>query len=133
MGAFFVYYCTQNRPPRRAGDGRGCEPGLFAATEGRGGVCVEPDNAAFLLADEGAASCMAQGQIVGEGEGLSFVPRGDGQCTIPLTVDGDTLTFGDGGAACSFYCGGELDLAGRSVRRTDSLEPLVDVAGDPLC
>ena len=109
------------------------EPGMFAAAQGRGGVCVEPDNAAFLLADEGPASCMAQGQIVTEGEGLSFVPRGDAQCAIPLTLEGDTLTFGDGGEACAFYCGGGLELAGRSARRTDSLEPLTDIAGEALC
>ena len=114
-------------------DERVIEPGLFAAVAGEGGVCIEPDNAGFVFTAEDGRNCMAQGQFANDSEGMIFVPRGDGQCKIPVTVDGDTLTFGDGGNACSFYCASDLELAGRSARRTDSLEPITDAAGDLVC
>lgn len=100
-----------------------------------GGLCVGKDgSAAFILYGENGANCMAQGRVVKDDDGLAFTPRGDQACRIPIARDGDNLRFGDGGAACSYYCGGGTELTGRTARRNEATaDPLKDGAGDPIC
>lgn len=102
----------------------------------RGGLCVaDSGQAAFVVyGHEGDANCMAQGEVVASNGETVFAPKGDVQCRIPLTIAGDSITFGDGGAACTYYCGGDVTMSGKSVARSDATRgALVDVAGDPLC
>lgn len=108
--------------------------GQFLADEGRGGMCVGSEgDAAFILYGEGDANCLAEGTITANDEGATFTPLGDKTCTVGLQIDGDRITFADGGGSCSYYCGGDASLAERTVSRSESAEPLTDIAGDPLC
>lgn len=119
-------------PQRRAAD---LDPGLFAEADGRSGLCIDNDgDAAFVLYGEGQANCMAEGTLeAGEDGGILFLPRGDTHCRFPLAQDGDTLTFGEGEGTCAYYCGGDTALAGRRVKRSASMAPLADGAGERLC
>lgn len=116
-------------------------PAAFGLGEGqweagtRSGLCsARGADAAFILYAEDDSNCMAQGRI-GEVEGdLVFVPQGDEQCQIPLAREGDTLTFGDGGEACRYYCGGTAEYVGMELTRaSDPSYELVDAAGDSIC
>ncbi|WP_265571219.1 hypothetical protein [Sphingomicrobium nitratireducens] len=113
----------------------GLGPGLWT-DETRGGLCVdEGGEAAFILyAETGNANCMAEGRIEVDGEGMTFLPRGDEQCRIPILAEGETLRFGDSGEACAYYCGSDVELGGQTVMRSEARPgTLTDVAGDPLC
>ena len=97
-------------------------------------MCVGSEgDAAFILYGDGDANCLAEGAIAEEDGGVVFTPRGDRTCTIGLQNDGDRVTFADGGDNCSYYCGGDASLTGKTVQRSESTEPLTDIAGDPLC
>ncbi|MBW0145520.1 hypothetical protein [Sphingomicrobium clamense] len=109
------------------------EPGIYAAGE-RGGLCVAAGGAAaFVIYGEDDANCMAQGGLSGEGDALTFKPRGDTQCEIPIRMEGERLVFGEPPAACAYYCGGDVDLSGRELVRSDEAAPLTDVAGEEIC
>ncbi len=101
----------------------------------RDGLCVGEDGAAALIAyAESGANCMAEGTVErGEG-GMALVPRGDENCRIPFTVDRESVRFGAMPDACTYYCGGDATLNGKSFRRSAASDrSLEDVAGDPLC
>lgn len=125
-----------------AGEGTQEDAASFALEAGqweegeRSGLCVQADGrAAFVLYAEGGTNCMAEGRIGETEEGeLGFVPRGDEECRIPIEREGDTLRFGNGGAACAYYCGGEAEYAGRSLTLQDGSDrELLDAGGEAIC
>ena len=82
---------------------------------------------------EGDVNCSASGRIEIRGDQLALVPRGEGDCRIPLTIGGNTVRIGELPAACAYYCGPGVTMAGKSYNRADMGAAAVDVAGDPLC
>ncbi len=110
--------------------------GTFAG-EGRDRLCLTGEPGAYrggLIAyGEGNTNCSASGVIETQGGKLALVPRGEGDCRMPLTVDGNTVRVGQVPAACSYYCGPGALLAGKSFNRADMGAKAVDLAGDPLC
>jgi hypothetical protein len=81
----------------------------------------------------GDTNCSASGRVVTEGGRLVLVPRGEGDCRIPLEIQGDSVRIGRPPAACSYYCGPGAEMAGRTFNRADASQKAVDFAGDPLC
>jgi hypothetical protein len=116
------------------------EPTLVTGTfagEGRDRLCLagEPGNyrGGLIAYGEGDVNCSASGRIEIRGNQLALVPRGEGDCRIPLTIGGNTVRIGELPAACSYYCGPGVTMAGKSYNRADMGAAAVDVAGDPLC
>ena len=102
----------------------------------KSGLCAAADgSAAFFIDSDSGANCMAQGTVEqGEEGALVFVPRGDNRCRIPIEDRGQSIVLGDGGEACSYYCGGDARYAGRElVRNWEPTRELTDGAGDPIC
>lgn len=127
----FLAACASE--PASEQDDAGLADGIWLAGE-RSGFCSAEDSAALIFFDDDGSNCMAEGRVETVDGGLAFLPRGDRECRIPISEDGDTLTFGDGGEACSYYCGGTATLAGQTVRRSSATNGrLDDIAGDPLC
>mgnify|MGYP003579961820 CR=1 FL=1 len=111
-------------------------PGTFAG-EGRDRLCIagEPGNyrGGLIAYGAGDANCSASGRIeAGEGQ-LALVPRGEGDCRIPLSVEGNVVRIGKVPAACSYYCGPGPALEGKASNPSDMEAKAVDLAGDPLC
>lgn len=132
--ALLLASCSEVAPDADAPPEGVLETGLWTGGE-RDGLCVAADGkAAFIRYGESDANCMAQGTIEADGEGMAFVPRGDDECRISLSQDGDVLTLRSGDDSCSYYCGGNASFEGEGFRRSDG-DPseLRDVAGDPLC
>ena len=110
--------------------------GTFAG-EGRDRLCVAGEAGAYsagLIAyGTGDANCSASGALEPAGEGWVLVPRGEGDCRIPLQIEGNTVRVGEPPAACSYYCGPGASLAGKTFNRSDTGAKAADLAGDPLC
>ena len=110
--------------------------GTFAG-EGRDRLCIAGKPGAYragLIAyGEGNANCSAAGRLKQSGAKWVLVPRGEGDCRIPLEVDGNSARIGQPPAACSYYCGPGASLAGKSYNRADMGAKATDFAGDPLC
>ena len=116
------------------------EPTLTAGTyagQGRERLCIagEPGNyrGGLIAFGEGDVNCSASGRIEGEANTFALVPRGEGPCRIPLTIEGNTVRIGEVPAACSYYCGPGASMAGKAYNRVDMGAKAVDLAGDPLC
>ena len=116
------------------------EPSLTTGTfagDGRDRLCLagEPGNyrAGLITFGEGDANCSASGRIEIQGGQLALVPRGEGDCRIPLEIEGNVVRIGQVPAACSYYCGPGAAMAGKAYNRTDMSATAVDLAGDPLC
>lgn len=116
------------------------EPSLTTGTfagEGRDRLCIagEPGNyrAGLIAYGEGDVNCSATGRVEAQGEGIALVPRGEGECRIPLAVDGDVVRIGQVPASCSYYCGPGATMAGKSYSRAEVGSQVADLAGDPLC
>ena len=62
-----------------------------------------------------------------------LVPKGEGDCRIPLVIEGNSVSVGRLPAACSYYCGPDATMAGKTYNRADTGAHAVDLAGDPLC
>jgi hypothetical protein len=110
--------------------------GTFAG-EGRDRLCLagEPGNyrGGLIAFGEGDANCTASGRIEVQGGKVALVPRGEGACRIPLTIEGNVVRIGDLPAACAYYCGPGAAMAGTTFRRADMGAKAVDLAGDALC
>ena len=110
--------------------------GTFAG-EGRDRLCIAGDPGAYragLIAyGEGNANCSAAGRLEQSGATWVLVPQGEGDCRIPLEVDGNIARIGPPPAACSYYCGPGASLAGKAYNRADMGAKATDFAGDPLC
>ena len=110
--------------------------GTFAG-EGRDRLCLagDPGNyhgglIAFGASDE---NCSASGKIDIQGDQLALVPSGEGDCRIPLTVEGNVVQVGEVPASCSYYCGPGATLAGKRYNRSAMGAAVTDLAGDALC
>ena len=110
--------------------------GTFAG-EGRDRLCLagEPGNyrGGLIAFGTGDVNCSASGRIETADGGLALVPRGEGGCRIPLTVEGNVVRIGEVPAACSYYCGPGASMAGKAFNRADMGAAVTDLAGDPLC
>lgn len=123
--------CSQGQEPASS-----IATGTFAG-EGRSRLCIAGEagnyRAGLIAYGKGDANCSASGRIEVQGNQLTLIPRGEGSCQIPLIVEGDTVRLGDMPASCSYYCGPEAAMAGRSFKRADTGAGAVDLGGDPLC
>lgn len=116
------------------------EPSLTTGTfagEGRDRLCLagEPGSyrGGFIAFGEGDVNCSASGRIEIQGNQVALVPRGEGNCRIPLIIEGNIVRIGQVPDACSYYCGPGATMAGKSYNRADMGATAVDLAGDPLC
>ena len=116
------------------------EPSLTTGTfagSGRDRLCIagEPGNyrAGLIAFGEGDVNCSASGRIESQGGKLALVPRGEGPCRIPLTIEGNIVRIGEVAAACSYYCGPGAAMAGKTYSKANMGAAAVDLAGDPLC
>ncbi|MDQ3074160.1 MAG: hypothetical protein M3Q88_00910 [Pseudomonadota bacterium] len=121
----------------------GLATGLFAG-EGRDALCIVgvpgEQRAGFIVYGEGNVNCSARGTIAVNGNDFILVPSGEGDCRIPLQIGRASVVIGHQAAGCDYYCGpavrfgekkfGRVDRSNAAAARTN---PMVDVAGDPLC
>ncbi len=123
--------CSQGQEPATS-----IVTGTFAG-EGRDRLCIagEPGNyrggLVIYAADD--VNCSASGKVETANGTTALVPRGEGECRIPLAIDASAVRIGDVPAACSYYCGPGAVMAGKSFNRTDAGDNAADLAGDPLC
>ena len=123
--------CSQGQEPAPT-----IATGTFAG-EGRDRLCIagEPGSyrAGLITYAAGDVNCSASGKVETASGTLALVPRGEGDCRISLTIEGNTVRIGEVPAACSYYCGPDATMAGKSFNRSDAGGATVDLAGDPLC
>ena len=107
------------------------------AGEGRDRLCIAGEPGAYragLIAyGAGDMNCSASGSLEGSAANWTLIPRGEGECRIPLSIEGNAVRVGDVPAACSYYCGPGATLSGKGFNRSDMGAKAVDLAGDPLC
>src|SRR5262249_49848399 len=112
------------------------QTGTFAGV-GRDRLCIAGEVGAYragLIAyGQGDVNCSASGKLEGAAGNWTLVPRGEGDCRIPLVVDGNGVRIGEVPANCSYYCGPGATLAGKRFNRAERATKAVDLAGDPLC
>jgi hypothetical protein len=110
--------------------------GTFAG-QGRDRLCIagEPGKyrAGLTAYGEGNVNCSASGRLEHREDGWALVPRGEGDCRIPVAIDGKVVRIGQVLAACAYYCGPGAAMAGKSFSQADMDAKAVDLAGDPLC
>ena len=110
--------------------------GTFAG-EGRDRLCIAGEagsyRAGLVAFAAGDSNCSASGRIDEKDGQLALVPRGEGACRIPLSIEGNMVRIGQVPAACSYYCGPAASLNGKSFSRADMGTTAADLAGDPLC
>ena len=116
------------------------QPQLAAGTfagEGRDRLCIAKEPGAYragLIAyGDGDMNCSASGRLEQADGQWTLVPRGEGECRIPLQIEGNSVRIGQPPAACDYYCGPGAKLAGKAYNRSDMGAKAVDLAGDPLC
>jgi hypothetical protein len=123
--------CSQGQEPTPS-----IATGTFAG-EGRDRLCLagEPGNyrAGLITFGSGDINCSAAGRIAIEKGQIALIPRGEANCRISLTVQGNAIRIGEVPAACSYYCGPGAKMAGKSFNRAEPAARAVDLAGDPLC
>ena len=137
--AFLLSACGSSEDPAKEQPGpapSAIQQGLTSfAGKGRDRLCLDESarRVAFITYGEGDANCTVQGAVQGANGTATIVPDGDSTCRIDLTTSGDMVRLGAVTAACAYYCGPTSSFAGAEFRRTNRLEPVTDVAGDPLC
>ena len=116
------------------------EPSLTTGTfagDGRDRLCIAGEagsyRAGLIAYGEGDVNCSASGRIESQDGKLALVPRGEGSCRIPLSIEGNAVRIGEVPAACSYYCGPGAAMAGKTYNKADMGAAAVDLAGDPLC
>ncbi len=123
--------CSQEQAPAPS-----LVTGTFAG-EARDRLCIAGEagsyRAGLITFAAGNTNCTASGRIDVQGGQVTLIPRGEGSCRIALAIEGDTVRIGEVPAACSYYCGPDATMAGRSFNRADAKAIAVDLAGDPLC
>ena len=114
----------------------GMTTGAFAG-EGRDRLCIAGEasamRAGLIAYGQGNANCSAAGNLQQAGADWVLVPKGEGDCRIPIHIDGNTVRIGQPPAACSYYCGPEATMVGKAFNRANMGAKAVDLAGDPLC
>lgn len=107
------------------------------AGERRDRLCIAGEagnlRAGLIAYGPGDANCSAAGPLEQAGAGWALVPKGEGECRIPLQIDGNVVRIGQPPAACAYYCGPGADMEGKIYNRADVGAKAVDLAGDPLC
>jgi hypothetical protein len=107
------------------------------AGQGRDRLCIAGEagnyRGGLIVFGQGDTNCSASGRVSVEGDQYVLVPRGEGDCRIPLEIQGNVARIGRPPAACAYYCGPGADMAGRTYNRSDMGAKAVDLAGDPLC
>ena len=110
--------------------------GTFAG-DGRDRLCIEGEpgeyRAGLIAYTAVDTNCSAAGRLESTGAGWVLVPKGEGECRIPIEFQGNTVHIGQPQAACSYYCGPGASMAGKSFNRADMGANAVDLAGDALC
>jgi hypothetical protein len=106
---------------------------LHYAGEGRDRLCISGKRAGFIIYGRGDSNCAATGRIARGPTVASFIPAGDEDCKIPLSFNGNRVSFGPGQPSCAYYCGPGAAFAGKSFQANAAASPAVDFAGDPLC
>ena len=105
--------------------------------EGRDRLCIAGEagnyRGGLIAFGAGEVNCSASGKIESENGQISLLPRGEGGCRIPISIEGDTARIGEIPAACSYYCGPGASMAGKSFNRSGAGATATDLAGDPLC
>jgi hypothetical protein len=128
--ALLLAACSQS------GENPSVPTGTYAG-QGRDRLCIvgEAGNyrAGLIAFGAGDTNCSASGRVVAEGGQFVLVPRGEGECRIPLEINGKVVKVGQPPAACSYYCGPGANMAGRTYNRADMGAKALDLAGDPLC
>jgi len=116
------------------------EPSLTTGTfagPGRDRLCIagEPGNyrGGLIAYGPGDVNCSASGRVEAQDGQYALIPRGEGDCRIPLTIDANVVRIGTVPGSCSYYCAPGATLAGKAYNRTDMGAKAVDLAGDPLC
>ena len=118
--------------------------GVFAGEGSGDRLCIagEPGNyrGGLIIFGKGDVNCSATGRLEVKAANIALVPRGEGDCRIPLSIEGGVVRIGQVPAACSYYCGpgvmlagNAFPLAGKAQTRDGSPATAVDLAGDPLC
>ena len=122
--------------------------GVFAGEGSGDRLCIagEPGNYRGGLIifgqgiGQGNVNCSATGRVEVTAGNISLVPRGEGDCRIPLLIENGVIRIGEVPAACSYYCGpgaklpgNAFPLSGQAQTRDGSPATAVDLAGDPLC
>jgi hypothetical protein len=112
------------------------QTGTFAG-RGRDRLCIAGESGALraglIVYGEGQTNCSASGALQPSGQGWLLIPKGEGDCRIPLDIAGNTVRIGQPPSACAYYCGPSATIAGKSFNRSDMGSTAVDLAGDPLC
>jgi len=123
--------CSQGQEPAPT-----ITTGNFAG-EGRNRLCIAGEagnyRGGLIAFGEGDVNCSASGRINAQGSQVALIPRGEGDCRIPLSIEGDRVRVGEVPATCSYYCGPGASMAGKSFNRAGAGESAADLAGDPLC
>ena len=114
----------------------GLQGGTFAG-EGRDRLCIAGEagaqRAGLIAYGTGDVNCSASGSLEHAGQAWVLVPKGEGDCRIPLNINGQNVTIGKVPAACSYYCGPGASLEGKQFGQLNQAENVTDLAGDPLC
>lgn len=97
---------------------------------GRDALCITgaqaPQGFAFIaFAPTGDTNCAAEGRVEKGPQGWSLVPRGEGDCRIALTSDGQTLSLGPLPSNCAYYCGPGATLSGQRFDWKDAQDRLL--------
>ena len=107
------------------------------AGQGRDRLCIAGEagnyRAGLIAFGQGGFNCSASGRLSIQDGQYVLVPRGEGECHIPVEIEGSIVRIGQPPAACAYYCGPGADMAGRTYNRSDMGAQAVDLAGDPLC
>jgi len=104
---------------------------------GRDRLCIAGEagalRAGLIAYGNGDVNCSAAGKLERTEQDWVLVPKGEGDCRIPLKIEGDSVSVGQPPAACAYYCGPAATMAGKAFARSDAATKAVDLAGDPLC
>ena len=107
------------------------------AGQGRDRLCIagEGDSlrAGLIAYGPGDINCSAAGRLEQAGAGWALVPKGEGECRIPLEIEGNVVRLGQPPASCAYYCGPGADMAGKTYNRAGMGAKAVDLAGEALC
>ena len=103
------------------------------AGEGRDRLCIAGERIGFIAYGAADTNCSVRGRLERSGQVLAIVPEGDAECRIAAEEEPGAIRLGQGGEACSYYCGPGATFAGKVFSDKPAASPAVDFAGDPLC
>jgi hypothetical protein len=130
--AFALLLAACSKQPAASGPTGGTFTG-----EGRDRLCIAGEagaqRAGLIAFGSGDVNCSASGDLQRVGQAWDLVPRGEGDCRIPLGFDANTVRVGQPPAACSYYCGPGASLANKQFELTSGAPTPADFGGDPLC